>query len=205
MARSNRTAQQSAAAAKVAEVVTSAFPSGERIYAARYGVNGEPMTWNAMRSHFHVSARSSRFLQECVDYVNRTPELLEKHPEMAVIDAGDRAAIKAAREKGQGFAVLTARTGLKPGELKKIVGEEVGTTARLAYGQRYSGRTPQVEGEADAGEAASEAAAKPATSKRRTRKAASADADLTAKLEASVKAAKPRAARKPRASRKAAA
>jgi len=183
-------------------VVSATFPSGEAVYTARYvGIKpvGETtertLKWSEMRAHFKVTARSSRFLQEAVAYVNASEELKKLHPDMVVIeganapDASDqaremRAAIREARKQGQGFSILQARTGLKPATLRKIVGEEVGSTARQAYGQRYHQKVAKVETteEAVTGES------KPAT------------ADLAAALEASVTAVK--AARKPRATRK---
>jgi len=174
-------------------ITSTSFPTGERVYNARY-VDG--LKWSEMRAHFKVSARSSRFLQEAVAYVNGNAELLERHPEMAYLEAdadGFREAVKAARTAGQGFSVLQARTGLKPADLRKLVGEEVGTTARVAYGQRYSGKLAATTEEATE-EAATEAA-KPA---RKSRAKKTADADLTAALEASVKAApkRKRAAKK---------
>jgi len=162
-------------------VVTSTkFPSGAAVYEARYG---EGLKWSEMRAKFHVSARSSRFLQECVDHVNRTPALLERHPEMAVLDveATDfRATVKAARESGQGLSILQARTGLKPADLRKIVGEEVGTTSRVAWGQRYSGKIKVAEATEEAAET------KPATKRARKTKP-TADDTLAADLAASVK------------------
>src|SRR5262245_46980335 len=133
-------------------VVATKFPSGEAIYNARYvGIDGETLSWNEMRAHFKVTARSSRFLQEAVAYVNGNADLIARHPEMVYldVDASDfRATVKMWRVKGQGFAVLQARTGMKPGDLKKLVGEEVGSTARQAYGQRYSGKLPATTEEA---------------------------------------------------------
>src|SRR5262245_50268706 len=100
-------------------VSTKPFPSGAEIYAARFGE--EKKTWNEMREHFSVSARSSRFLAECVAFVQGDAELLAKHPEFSAIDGVDadgtanaaaRETIRAERTRGVGFAVLSARTGL---------------------------------------------------------------------------------------------
>lgn len=180
-------------------VTATKFPSGEAIYTARYvgidtGDGERTLKWSEMRAHFKVSARSSRFLQEVVAYVNGVPALLERHPEMAYLnpEADDfRAVVKAAREKGQGFNVLRERTGLKIGDLRKLVGEEVGTTSRVAWGQRYAGKLPATEEEAT--EAAADAMSD------------AGEADLAAALEASVEAAKakPRK-RRPRAKKAAA-
>jgi len=179
-------------------VTAATFPTGEAIYTARYvGIklpgdkSARTLKWSEMRAHFKVTARSSRFLQEAVDYVNRSEELSKLHPDMVVIPGADaapdsdqaramREAIRLARKQGQGFSILQARTGLKPATLRKIVGEEVGSTARQAYGQRYHQKvvkeaTPETTGEATGGE-------------------------LADALEASVAAVK--AARKPRATRK---
>jgi hypothetical protein len=176
-------------------VTSTKFPTGAEIYAARYA---DGLKWSEMRAQFNVSARSSRFLQECVAFVNGDADLLARHPEMSHIDADPvtaevRATIKAARAAGQGLSILQARTGLKPADLRKIVGEEVGTTSRVAWGQRYSGKLPVAD------EATEEAAPADAPVKK-TRAKKSADADLTAALEASVKAApRKRAPRKAKA------
>lgn len=129
-------------------ISTKSFPKGEAIYLARFE---EGMTWNEMRAHFSVSARSSRFLEECVAFVQASEELSVKHPEFAAIDPADRETIKAERARGVGLALLRERTGLKMGELKKIVGEEVGTTSRVAWGARYAGKkAPVADGVEDA-------------------------------------------------------
>ena len=130
-------------------VSRSSFPNGAAIYAARYA---EGLTWSEMRTRFSVSARSSRFLSECVAYVNGDADLLALHGDLAYIDVAGktaatvgpnaRDAIRAARSAGQGFSILRERTGLPTAELRKVVGEEVGTTARVAYGQRYGARKP---------------------------------------------------------------
>lgn len=118
-------------------VTTKSFPKGEAIYVARFEEN---LTWSEMRAHFSVSARSSRFLSECVHYVQQNEELIAKHPEFAAIDATDKETIRAERMRGVGLALLVERTGLKMAALRKIVGEEVGTTSRVAWGARYGGR-----------------------------------------------------------------
>jgi hypothetical protein len=179
---------------------TKQFPSGDAIYVARYE---EGLTWSEMRAHFAVSARSSRFLSECVAHVNATPELLERHPEMALIPVGGekyedvgreaRDVIRAERSRGVGLAMLRERTGLTMAVLRKIVGEEVGTTSRVAWGARYAGKrtvtedapegeaTPESTPEADAPEATPEvveettpepSAEKAAPRRRRRQKAA---------------------------------
>lgn len=116
---------------------TKTFPKGEAIYVARFEEN---LTWSEMRAHFSVSARSSRFLSECVHYVQQNEDLIAKHPEFAAIDAEDKETIRAERMRGVGLALLVERTGLKMAALRKIVGEEVGTTQRVAWGARYGGR-----------------------------------------------------------------
>jgi hypothetical protein len=165
-----------------------------------------------MRARFSVSARSSRFLSECVAFVNADADLLALHADLAYIDGAGktaaectpaaREAIRAARAAGQGLSILRERTGLPTAELRKVVGEEVGTTARVAYGQRYGARLPQADAEQETEAAAPAPAAESGP-----------NADLAADLAASLatveakapKAArKPRAPRKPRASRKAA-
>lgn len=142
---------------------TKTFPAAADIYAARYA---DGLTWAEMRSHFSVSARSSRFLSECVAFVNADAELLAKHPEMAFIEVGGdkyadvgaeaRELIRAERERGVGLAMLRERTGLSMAVLRKIVGEEVGTTSRVAWGARYSGKTKPTEEATEATEEATE-------------------------------------------------
>jgi hypothetical protein len=144
---------------------TGTFPSGAEIYAARFG---EGLTWNEVRGKFNASARSSRFLAECVAYVQADAELLEKHPEMAAIDGAaatdvehddyraTRDLIRAERTRGVGIALLVARSGLPTAKVKSIVGEEVGTKARIGWGARYGGRKPAAD--AEVAEAAAEAA-----------------------------------------------
>jgi lambda repressor-like predicted transcriptional regulator len=142
----------------------SNFPSGSDIFVARFETG---LTWSEMRAHFKVSARSSRFLAECVAYVQSDQALLEKHPEFAPID-GDAAMdvdhaeyratrdfIRAERLRGVGLALLTERSGLKSAQLKKIVGEAdvVGTTTRVAWGARYGGRKVVEEATEEAPEA----------------------------------------------------
>jgi hypothetical protein len=133
----------------MATSTTKTFPAGDAIYVARYE---EGLTWSEMRAHFAVSARSSRFLSECVAHVNATPDLLDKHPEMAFIVVGGdkyedvgreaRDLIRDERKRGVGLAMLRERTGLTMAVLRKIVGEEVGSTARQAWGARYHGKRP---------------------------------------------------------------
>ena len=139
---------------------TKQFPAANLIYAARYE---DGLTWSEMRAHFSVSARSSRFLSECVAYVNADDALLAKHPEMALIPVGGetyvavgadaRATIRAERERGVGLAMLRERTGLTMAVLRKIVGEEVGTTSRVAWGARYAGKAkPEAEATPEGGD-----------------------------------------------------
>lgn len=176
-------------------VVTKQFPTADRIYAARFGVNvdgtptdGDAMTWNEMRAHFSVSARSSRFLAEVVALVNGSDALLARHPEMAHLEVPGKdtaewaafvALIRNLREHGQGLAMLEARTGLTKKDLKALVGEAVGTTSRVGFRARYHGKLPKATEETTEESGATEEAAEttedapaPAPKPRRRRAAA---------------------------------
>jgi len=144
---------------------TEPFPSGEELYNAKY-VDG--MTWQEIRDSIDARIRSPKGLSLIATYVIENG-LEDEHPEfsdLSELDEDDMsAAIVEWHDNGQGWAVLSARTGMSAGEVRDAYEEAGGENPGRVGGQRYGGGRSKASAEED-GEESSEAETKPAAKKR---------------------------------------